>query len=53
MIFPGGSVTPGSHRPIMSGSLIVSARSKIDTEVYDFILNTSKIAVCLEEFHYF
>jgi len=30
---------------LMSGPLIVSARPKIDTEIYNFILNTSKIAV--------
>jgi len=32
---------PGSRRP-MFGPLIVSARPKIDTELYKFILNTSK-----------
>jgi len=32
IIFPGGSVTPGSRWPnVMSGQLIVSARPKIDT----------------------
>jgi len=34
---------------LMSGQLIVSARPKIDTQPYKFILNSSKIAV----FNYF
>ena len=38
---------------LMSGQLIVSARPKIDTWPYKFILNTSKIAVFLAELHYF
>jgi len=39
---------------VMSGPLIVIARTKIDTYLrYKFILNTSKIAVFLGEFHYF
>ena len=42
MIFLRGSVTPGS---VMTGWLIMSARPTIDTELYKFILNTSKRAV--------
>jgi len=37
MIFPGGSITPGSHRPNV-WSIIVSARPKIDSKLYKFIL---------------
>jgi len=55
MIFPGGSVTPGTEEVVglMSGQLIVSARPKIGTQLDKSILNTSKIPAFSAEFHYF
>jgi len=53
MIFPGGSVTPGSRRPnVWSIDLIVSAIPKIDVTLqvyFKHFKNSSFFA----EFHYF